>query len=334
MKLSSTVLNTGEGRQSQTVDRAPKVSIIIPAYNTAPLIAACLVSVFSQTYHDFEVIVVNDGSPDTPQLETVLEPYLARIVYLKQPNKRAAGARNTAIANARGEWLAFLDSDDTWLPNHLAAQMELVAHDTNLDMVYCNGFRIGDQREFMAKCPSHGPATFAALIEERCQIPVSTVVVRKSSLVKAGLFDEQLAQCDDYDMWVRTAFHGAKIGYSRQVQVRLNGGRPGSLSQSSSKMAAAYLKILDKVNRTLPLNDSDRHVVEKRTQEIRAHYLVEQGKLLLGQQQFNEALNHFSEANVLLPKPKLSLVLFGLKVAPRATGKIFSLWNRPPRGIA
>lgn len=313
--------------------QAPRVSVIIPAYNTASLIAACLDSVLSQTYQEFEVIVVNDGSPDTAHLETVLQPYLVRIVYIKQANKRAAGARNTAIAKARGEWLAFLDSDDTWLPHHLAAQMKF-AGDTNLDMVYCNGFRIGDQRDFMDKCPSRGAATFAALIEERCQIPVSTVVVRKSSIVKAGLFDEQLAQCDDYDMWVRTAFHGAKIGYSRQVQVRLNGGRPGSLSQSSSKMAAAYLKILDKVSRTLPLNISDRNVLEKRTQTIRAHYLVEEGKLLLSRRQFKEAIEHFSKANSLLHKPKLSLVLFGLKVAPSTTGRLFSLWDRMLRGIA
>lgn len=332
--MSSILPNAGESEEFLTAKPTPQVSVIIPAYNTASLIAACLDSVFSQTYRDFEVIVVNDGSPDTPQLEIVLQPYFARIVYIKQTNKRAAGARNTAIASARGEWLAFLDSDDTWLPDHLAAQMKLLADDTNLDLVYCNGFRIGDQREFMDKCPSHGPATFAALIEERCQIPVSAVVVRKSSVVKAGLFDEQLAQCDDYDMWVRTAFHGAKIGYSRQVQVRLNGGRPGSLSQSSSKMAAAYLKILDKCAKTLPLDDSDRNVVEKRAGEIRAHYLVEQGKLLLTQQQFKEAIEHFSKANSLLHKPKLKLVLFALKVAPSTTRRLFSFWDRMLRGIA
>ena len=312
---------------------APNVSIIIPAYNTASLIAVCLDSVFSQTYLDFEVIVVNDGSPDTPQLESVLQPNLERIVYIKQDNKRAAGARNTAINRARGEWLAFLDSDDSWLPDHLAAQMKLLG-DSALDMAYCNGFRIGDQREFMDRCPSHGPATFAALIEERCQIPVSTVVVRKHFIVKAGMFDEKLSQCDDYDMWVRTAFHGAKIGYSRKVQVRLNGGRPGSLSQSSSKMAEAYLRILDKVGHTLPLDDADRKVVEKRAREIKVHYLVEQGKFLLYQEQFDKAIELFSEANGFSRKPKLSMVLFGLKFAPHTTSRVFSLWNRLLRGVS
>ena len=124
----------------------PKVSIIIPAYNTAGLIKGCLDSVFSQTYSDFETLVINDGSPDTLELEQVLQPYMDRIIYLKQENKRAAGARNTAIRNARGEFLAFLDSDDCWLPCHLAAQMNRLAEDTALDLVYANGMRIGDLR--------------------------------------------------------------------------------------------------------------------------------------------------------------------------------------------
>jgi glycosyltransferase involved in cell wall biosynthesis len=90
----------------------PTISVIIPSYNTAPLIANCLDSVFAQSFSDFEVVVVNDGSPDTAKLEEALRPYLEKIVYIVQENKRAAGARNTAIGKARGEFLAFLDSDD------------------------------------------------------------------------------------------------------------------------------------------------------------------------------------------------------------------------------
>src|SRR5208337_1073932 len=208
---------------------APRVSIIIPSYNTAPLIAACLDSIFAQTFQDFEAIVVNDGSPDTAELEKVLQPYLdrnsERIVYIKQVNKRAAGARNTAIASARGEFLAFLDSDDTWLPNHLESQMKQFDADPSLGLVYSNGVLIRDPMppvEFMEKCPSTGEAGFEALVAERCHISVSTVVARKAAIVKAGGFDESLARCDDYDMWLRTAFYGGKLGYNRQVQARLD----------------------------------------------------------------------------------------------------------------
>src|SRR5580658_951280 len=196
-----------------------KVSIVIPSYNTAGLMANCLNSVFAQTYTNLETLVVNDGSPDTAELEKVLRPFMDRIVYLKQENKRAAGARNNAIRQARGEFVAFLDSDDTWMPDHLASQMQLFAADPSLGLTYSNGWvgLPGEEREFMERCPSAGEATFGSLLVERCQIPISTVVARKQAIVKAGGFDEKLARCDDYDMWMRTAFHGAKIGYSRKL---------------------------------------------------------------------------------------------------------------------
>ena len=324
---------------------APRVSVIVPTYKTADLIAACLDSVFAQTYGDFEVIVVNDGSPDTPELERVLQPYLDRynkdrgndrIVYLKQVNKRAAAARNTAIRQARGEFVAFLDSDDSWYPHHLAAQMQMLADDPSLDLVYANALLVGDpahERTFMSTCPSHGRATFDALIVERCQIPISTVVARKRTLTDAGLFDERLGRCDDYDMWVRAAFNGARIGYSRTVQARLFVGRPGSLGASELRMVEAYWSILEKCKNTLPLQNSERAVVEKRAAEIRAQYLVEQGKCKLQERQFDRARELIAEANGYLHSAKLSLALLGLGIAPAATTKLIAFWNRVRSGL-
>ncbi|MGA2423482.1 MAG: glycosyltransferase family A protein [Terriglobales bacterium] len=316
---------------SAQTNPAPKVSVIIPSYKTANLIAACLDSVFTQTYSDFEAIVINDGSPDTPELENVLQPYMDRIVYIKQENKRAAGARNNAIRRARGEFVAFLDSDDTWMPDHLSSQMHLFAEDPAIDLVYCDGILMGDgaqESQFMKVCPSTGEATFAALIVERCQIPISTVVARKRTLVDAGLFDEKLARCDDYDMWVRSAFSGARIRYSRKLGARLFVGRPGSLGQSRARMAEGYSIILEKYKRTLPLKDADRAVVEKRAAEIRARYLLEEGKCKLEERQFDKARELIAEANGYLRSSRLSLAVLGLSVAPGATAKLLSFWNR------
>src|SRR6201998_3148699 len=95
--------------------RAPSVRVVIPAYNSARYIGETLDSVFGQTYRDFEVLVINDGSPDTEALEAGLRPYFERIVYLKQDNRGPAAARNLGIQQARGEYIAFLDSDDCWL---------------------------------------------------------------------------------------------------------------------------------------------------------------------------------------------------------------------------
>jgi glycosyltransferase involved in cell wall biosynthesis len=323
--------------QADQCTPAPKVSVIIPSYKTADMVAACLDSVFAQTYSDFEAIVVNDGSPDTPELEKMLQPYIDRIVYIKQENKRTAGARNTAIRQARGEFVAFLDSDDTWMPDHLSSQMQLFAEDPSLDLVYSNGLLVGNpaqECEFMKRCPSTGPATFDALIMGRCQISISTVVARKRTLVDAGLFDEKLPRCDDYDMWVRSAFNGAKIGYSRKLGARFLIGRPGSLSQSRAKMAETYWSMLEKFRRTLPLKDADREMVEKRASEIKAQYLLEEGKCKLEERQFDKARQLIAEANSYLRKSSLSLAVIGLSVAPQATVKLISCWNRIRNGAS
>ena len=317
-----------------TIDlkQEPRVSVIIPAYNTAGLIATCLNSVFGQTFRDFEAVVVNDGSPDTVQLEQALEPYLGKIVYVRQENKRAAGARNTAIRKARGEFLAFLDSDDSWLPNHLQNQMELFEQDSSLDLVYSDALLVSHTQpdaSFMDRCPSNGLPSFEALVVERCQIPIATVVARKTSIVKAGMFDETLKRCDDYDMWLRTAFYGAKIGYRRDLQARCYaGGRPGCLGESAAKMAEAFWKILEKAAQTLPLNEAQRELVLRQAKEAQARYLLEEGKLHLGAREPEKARELFAEANRLSRNLKVSVAIRSLQVAPRFAGSLLAAWKR------
>ena len=100
----------------------PKVSVIIPAYNAAPYLAETLASVFAQSYPDYEIIVVDDGSTDDTL--AVLEQFADRITLIRKPNGGPASARNAGLRQARGELLAFLDGDDLWLPDKLAAQVE------------------------------------------------------------------------------------------------------------------------------------------------------------------------------------------------------------------
>jgi len=316
---------------TRTNPSTPEISVIIPAYNTAKLIRSCLDSVFAQSYSNFETIVVNDGSPDTPELEKTVTPYLGRIVYIKQENKRAAGARNTAIRNAKGTFLAFLDSDDAWLPEHLASQMKLFQRDPTLDLVYADTLVVGDPSRvwnFMDRCPSRGEATFCALIVERCQIPISTVVVRRDALVRAGFFDESLPCFDDYDMWLRTAFCGGKIGYTRIVQARSSGRRPGSLSESIHKIVAAYWLILEKTLQTLPLSRDERDVVTNRLAESKATFQMEEAKRQLCVGQFEKARGLFREANRYFRRPDVNLAVFALGIAPAATRKVFQAWAR------
>ena len=107
-------------------DSAPLVSVIIPAYNIAPYIGETLDSVFAQTFANYEVIVINDGSPDTDEFERVIEPYRERIRYISQKNGGASSARNAGLRAATGQLIAFLDGDDLWSPNYLEEQLKFI----------------------------------------------------------------------------------------------------------------------------------------------------------------------------------------------------------------
>src|SRR5213080_1671301 len=121
----------------------PRVSIIIPAYNVASYIGETLASVFAQTFTNYEVIVINDGSPDTEELERALEPYFDRISYLKQENLGAGAARNEGLRAAQGEFIAFLDADDLWLPNYLEEQLKFIRAN-DFDLVCADAMHFGD----------------------------------------------------------------------------------------------------------------------------------------------------------------------------------------------
>ena len=113
-----------------------RVSVIIPCYNTAGYVVETLESVFSQTYKDYEVVVVNDGSPDTPSLELALAPWRDKITYIKTENHGLAGARNNGIRASSGELVALLDSDDVWEPNYLEVQVSKLDENPSADIVY------------------------------------------------------------------------------------------------------------------------------------------------------------------------------------------------------
>src|SRR5436305_6685831 len=101
----------------------PKISVVIPAYNSAETIAEALQSVLAQKFREHEIIVVNDGSPDTEQFERAMHMRREDVIYIHQENAGAGVARNTAIEHARGNLIAFLDADDLWTPDFLASQL-------------------------------------------------------------------------------------------------------------------------------------------------------------------------------------------------------------------
>ncbi len=188
----------------------PRVSVVIPTCNRAPLLRAAIDSVLGQTFRDFEIIVVDDASSDeTPAMMRALAN--DRIRYLRQDSKKGQGAtRNAGLRAARGSYVALLDDDDEWLPEKLQKQVDLLdTRPAGVGLVY-TGFRKIDassNRMIAEVRPRERGEVFDALARGNWIGTCSTVMLRRICFARAGYFDENLASGADYDMWVRVAKH-------------------------------------------------------------------------------------------------------------------------------
>jgi glycosyltransferase involved in cell wall biosynthesis len=314
---------------SRSIER-PAVSVIVPAYNTAEFIGETLESVFQQTFQDFEVIVINDGSPDTTKLERVLERFQDQILYLKQENRGLSGARNTGIREARGEYLAFLDSDDSWYPRYLEKQIEYLKQNPSLDAVYCDSRCFGDIRfarqTFMQLCPSNGPVTLESLITGRCHVCVSCTIARHKTVIETGLFDERLRSVEDWDLWIRILHRGGSMTYQRGVLGRRR-VRPGALSNDSLKMLASLAQVLRNLDATLNFSVPTRALLLSRLRLTEAHLELEQGKASLALGRLDQAQRYLQAANNFYRSKKIGLVLVVVRRAPPLARLGTKLWS-------
>jgi glycosyltransferase involved in cell wall biosynthesis len=296
------------------------VSVIIPAFKVATFISDTLDSVFTQNVKDFEVIVINDGSPDTEELEMALAPYRHKIEYLKQPNMGAGAARNAGLRKARGKYVAFLDGDDIWLEHFLSSQLQLLTSDGGFDLVYADAVNFGDPtsegRTSMATNPSKGDADFEALITGSCSVLTSTVLARRNLILKVGLFDEGLPNSQDFDLWLRLARDAnARISYQRVVLVRRR-LYPGSLASDGLKSLQGEIAVLNKLRRRDDLSPAEMNAIE-RTLELRqaaAKRTIGKRNLIAGD--FKSAYDSLQSANRVLKSWKLRFVLLGVRFVP------------------
>ena len=299
--------------------QGPLVSVIIPAYNAAGFIGDTLNSVFAQTYSNYEVILVNDGSPDTDELEKVIEPFRDRLIYLEQENKGPSAARNNAIRKARGELVAFLDSDDNWLPDYLAEQIGLIEGEPRFDMVYSDAWLFGDSplagRRFMECAPSVGPVTFESLLLYQTSVITSGTVVRRQAVIDAGLFDERFIRCEDFDLWIRLAHRGARIGFQEQVLAR-HRAHGASLAANEIAMVESQIEVLKKAKQTLSLSEAEHELIDRQLENCAAQIDLEQGKRYFIAGDYQQAVQALERANTFNPSLKLKVVICLLQRAP------------------
>ncbi len=303
------------GRSTPTPDM---VSVIIPAYNAAAYIKETLDSVFAQTYTNYEVIVVNDGSPDTRELESVLLPYRSRVTYITQENGGLSAARNTGLRAANGTYVSILDADDLWLPDYLEVQLSYLRDHPQCELVYCNALFFGDSsysgKKYMDEFPSVGEPTAAAIISRHCHVFVS-VLARRNPLLAVS-FDEQLRSCEDFDCWIRFTANGYKIGYHRNVLVLYRKHR-ASLSANSQAMAKYNIQVLTKSLALWTENSEEARLLRHARDERIAALENILGREALLERHFEEAQDHFQAANRYYQSYKLTVVITFLKVLPR-----------------
>jgi glycosyltransferase involved in cell wall biosynthesis len=316
--------------------------VIIPAFEASEFIAETLASVFAQTYQEFEVIVVNDGSPDTPALESALAPWAQRVIYVTQPNGGPSRARNAAIERSAARYVAFLDSDDVWLPDFLAHQMRALDDDPRLDLIYSNGVHFGETAlagcQLMDHSPSRGRVTFDTLLSEACTVLTSCTVARRAAVVEAGGFDERFRRSEDYHLWLRLAFAGCPISYHHRVLVR-HRHRCGSLSSDHLAMRQAFIDVLTDIDSRLPLTAGQRSRLAGQVAMRRAEIEREAAKDFLAGGRYADAADALGRASALHPlrsqRLRLNTTRAALALAPRLVRRLWESRraSRPAVGL-
>ena len=235
-----------------------RVSVVIPTCNRAHFVRQAITSVLQQDYPDIELIVVDDGSRDGTA--AVVSGFGPDVRYLWQENRGVSAARNRGVAVSTGDLIAFLDSDDLWLPSKVSAQVgyfaaHAAAQACHTDEVWIrHGVRVNERRihrkqggwQFLASLP-------------RCLISPSTIMLRRTLWDRLGGFDESLPACEDYDLWLRlTAV--VPVGFLPKRLVVKRGGHADQLSRRTPVLDRYRIKALEKALAT-PLPAEHRQAV-------------------------------------------------------------------------
>jgi len=208
----------------------PRVSVIIPTYNRSRMLKEAIDSVLSQDYPHFELVVVDDGSTDATA--ELLQAYGQDLVVIRQPNRGVSAARNAGIAAASGRYIAFLDSDDLWLPQKLTRQVRFF--NQYPDALVCQTEEIW-MRNGRRVNPGLRHRKLSGMIFEPslhlCLISPSAVMIRRSLFRAVGRFDENLPACEDYDLWLRVGSRHP-VYLIPEAGIIKRGGHPDQLSKT------------------------------------------------------------------------------------------------------
>ncbi|MFZ0595077.1 MAG: glycosyltransferase family A protein [Bryobacteraceae bacterium] len=298
------------------------VTIIMPAHKVTAYIRTALDSVFAQTFRDFEVIVVNDGCPDTRNLEQELDAFASRIIYIKQENEGVGSARRTAVDAASAPLIAQLDPDDWWEPDYLEIQLRLMEASSGADLIYPNGYYFGipalEGKLLMDYTRSEGEVTFSNAMRTKVNI-IYSGLIRRESILRAGNFDPKFRTSEDFDLWMRMLKSGARIVYHREplLHYRL---RQDSLTWGRVEAQTWFLQVLDKLETILDLSAEERESLQARRTAVQMEMELARGKEAIQRRSWKDASWHLELYRNYRPSRKLNLVLMMLRRCPWLLG--------------
>jgi glycosyltransferase involved in cell wall biosynthesis len=226
----------------------PRVSVITPTFNCAKFLDRAIASALGQTYTDYEVIVVDDGSTDNTR--DVVGRYGAGIRYFFQPNEGLSSARNLGLSKASGEFIAYLDADDMWFPPKLESQVAFLAAHAECGLVHSDAAVIDESdqvihRRFNQETGRQVPHGYClADLLQRCHIQIPTVLERRDHIELTGGFDRRLKSLEDYLHWILVAMEGLPFGYIDEP-LAMYRWRAASLSSNRRGMAEARATMLE-----------------------------------------------------------------------------------------
>jgi len=298
---------------------SPEVSIIMPAYNASRFIEASIRSVQEQTFTNWELIVVNDGSTDdTMDVVRRLQHEDNRIHLLEQVNKKQGAARNTGMKIAKGNWIAFTDADDLWMPGKLQLQLDAAATH-HADVIYTAGIvqyeEENRQEDYYSVYGFYKGIDMYKMLYDTNPVPNLAVMMKKELISITGYQDEHLdvVGCEDWDYWIRLAKDGANFyGIPEKLFIYRVHNSGTSRNTIQMKKAELYAK-----HKNADYSVLDKTEITKRLQALVAGL---QNFLLL-HSNTTDALKHLTAVKAIYPEAKVNAATFLLKLLKGIKGK-------------
>lgn len=305
----------------------PAVSVITPAYNVAPYLTQTIESVLAQTFTDFELILVDDGSTDaTAQIASDYARRDSRIRLLQQPNGGISMARNRALQQATGSVFAILDGDDVWVPQYLECQMAILADHPGIDVVTGNAWFLGGPLDGRPArpWPDLRPAPrVGSMLEDETAVFIMSIF-RRRVYETIGGFDESLRTNEDYDFWIRAALAGhgfwrndQPLGHYRR--------RDDSLSAVELRMLRGIVRVLRKTRPLLSGQPIELAILDRQLTRFETERIAGEARASIEAGDFRAAGDHLQALHQRRGGATIRAAGLMARWAPRLLSIVYSI---------